>query len=540
MRITRNALIKAIITVGMIVFFLLRSRSAGYFAFGVIETLIVLALTGLCVRKHPVIAWIVNGILTLLLLAQYATLYFGNSFVSPIMLSNLRSVRSLSGQAVQIIAAVIAVAAVSVLPVRSRHGFTLKKPLAVLVSIVLIAAEAAGMLLFSPGCSPLYALAETSAIMIHSASLTRDDVNRTEEQIAAELEKFHRDGVEDHVAKPLTISEKPNIVLIFTEGLSQSIIDDPRSLMPNLQAFAQESLSFVNYYNHTAATYRGLIGQLYSGHQFRNNDTNQLVSLQGILSDRGYRTVFLNAEPKNKDFTEYLASFGFDELVSTGKNYRTSDKKMYSTLFDQLHASADDGQPLFVSLYTYGTHVSFDSPDETYGDGANAELNKFYNLDVQFGKFLKKFLNDPVSDNTILIFTTDHATYADAAYQESFGDIHPRTLLFCDPIPLMIWYKGVEPMQLDASGRNSLDLAPTVLDFLDISAPNFFLGNTLFAPAPAADSLEYYHVIYPDGTISKTMNGVEVVRPPETERTQVMNTLRSYFLGTKPSEHPID
>ena len=30
-------------------------------------------------------------------------------------------------------------------------------------------------------------------------------------------------------------------------------------------------------------------------------------------------------------------------------------------------------------------------------------------------------------------------------------------------------------------GRNSINLTPTILDYLDISSPNYFLGNSLFA-----------------------------------------------------------
>lgn len=40
--------------------------------------------------------------------------------------------------------------------------------------------------------------------------------------------------------------------------------------------YEDRSFNFINYYNHTAATYRGLIGQLYSGHQYNNNDENTL------------------------------------------------------------------------------------------------------------------------------------------------------------------------------------------------------------------------------------------------------------------------
>ena len=56
--------------------------------------------------------------------------------------------------------------------------------------------------------------------------------------------------------------------------MSQHIIDDERNITPNIKELQSKSLSFSNYYNHTFATYRGIIGQLYSGYQLDNSDQN--------------------------------------------------------------------------------------------------------------------------------------------------------------------------------------------------------------------------------------------------------------------------
>ena len=77
---------------------------------------------------------------------------------------------------------------------------------------------------------------------------------------------FYKDTIGNYVSSPLQ-KKNPDVVLIFTEGLSQNIIDDERNIMPNVRMYEDKSLNFTNYYNHTAATYEGLIGQLYSGHQ---------------------------------------------------------------------------------------------------------------------------------------------------------------------------------------------------------------------------------------------------------------------------------
>ena len=111
---------------------------------------------------------------------------------------------------------------------------------------------------------------------------------------------FYKDTIGNYVSSPLQ-KKNPDVVLIFTEGLSQNIIDDERNIMPNVRMYEDKSLNFTNYYNHTAATYRGLIGQLYSGHQYNNNDENTLISLQKIMHDNGYQTTLINTEPNNQD-----------------------------------------------------------------------------------------------------------------------------------------------------------------------------------------------------------------------------------------------
>jgi membrane-anchored protein YejM (alkaline phosphatase superfamily) len=118
--------------------------------------------------------------------------------------------------------------------------------------------------------------------------------------------EFYKESIEDEISKPSGLPEKPNVILIFTEGLSKSVVEDERNITPNLQKFSKRALSFENYYNHTFATYRGLIGQLYSGYQLNNSDSNNLIALQDIFSAKGYNTAFINTEPDNEEFTTYL------------------------------------------------------------------------------------------------------------------------------------------------------------------------------------------------------------------------------------------
>ena len=101
-------------------------------------------------------------------------------------------------------------------------------------------------------------------------------------------------------------------------------------------------------------------------------------------------------------------------------------------------------------------------------------------MDYQFGKFIEEFNNSSLADNTILVFTTDHATFVDDEYRSSFPK-NSRVQGDLDKVPLFIYYKGVIPEVVDVEGRNSINLTPTILDYLDYSAGNYFLGESLFS-----------------------------------------------------------
>jgi phosphoglycerol transferase MdoB-like AlkP superfamily enzyme len=135
-----------------------------------------------------------------------------------------------------------------------------------------------------------------------------------------------------------------------------------------------------------------------------------------------------------------------------------------------------------MGTYTFQTHNGWNSSTNQYGNGSNAVLNKFHNFDVAFGTFLKKFMSSDLKNNTILIYTTDHASYASPDYAKTMDDTRSE---FVSTIPLMIYYPGVKAKTIDAKGRNTLGLAPTIMDLMGVNkAKNYFLGTSLYTNNP--------------------------------------------------------
>ena len=495
-----------------------------YVLFGAAEMVLVFLLSELLIKRNATAAYLLNSILLLLLNIQFGILLFSGAFLQPIMLSNVLSVRMLEGKLVRFCLTALLVLGFSFIPIyavswsrSSIRGF-LSSALAVELVMTMV---------FGSIFSPFYGIADTIGKEIGSA---RD--RRRIGQMSRDEERFLKSGILQYRAKPDTIGDRPNIILIFTEGLSQEIISDSRNIMPNVRDFQRETLSFEHYYNHTFATYRGIIGSLFSGYQYLNLDSNRLISFQGILKDRGYHTCFINTEPDNAAFTGYLEHLGFDEVIDhvTGEcDYRLkNDKEAYELLTAYLTRNMGNEQPWLTCIYTVGTHMTFDSEDEQYGDGSDRFLNRFYNLDCQFGSFLSWFKESGLYDSTILVFTTDHATFADEDYVAVFDRLNEREIAL-GRIPLLIYYPGVEAETLDAMGRNSLDLVPTLCDLLDIDCENYFLGSTLFCNVGEANnSYETVFLADTDGSIRNTING-SIDSLDEQQKEILLWNIKSYF-----------
>lgn len=363
---------------------------------------------------------------------------------------------------------------------------------------------------------------------------------------------------------------QPNVIVVFAEGLSARFLQTyggkHPGLMPNVDRFALQSMVVDNYFSHTAATFRGIQGQLVSGYP-RNggtehggwtaageDNTAQLTSINyqtipDILLERGYRTAFLSSSPEGNSFNTMLRSLGFETVYTvetlpqllggrtTPLNSGTkdaADSAIFAGLkgFLEQQAQSGNAQPFFVGTYNVGTHAFLDSDSAgiTYGAGNNPALNRMHNFDAQLGMFLDYFQKSSFSENTLLIITTDHATYPEPAVVEALQDKDYRAY-FVDRIPLIIYYKRLQlPTTFYAGYRTSVDFAPTLLHLLSLQeVDNAFMGYSIFEQppkyhAPVAAIGNDFYFITPQGI----MRASEMERADERYRAYE-NYVKMYY-----------
>ena len=446
---------------------------------GLVELTLILLASGYLVSINKILGYLINCILLLIIGIEIIVYRFAGNYVSLIMVTNLESIQGISGKTILYLLYIIPFILALCIPTPKIEGRFYKSFSKCGLVCVLLLTE---FIIWNSGenASPI----ENSILLFRNIYARQARYNKIAQSGNSDFEMldsmFYKDTIGNYISFPLQ-KKNPDVVLIFTEGLSQNIIDDERNIMPNVRMYEDKSLNFTNYYNHTAATYRGLIGQLYSGHQYNNNDENTLISLQKIMRDNGYQTTLINTEPNNQDFTNYLKTFDFDRIVtSNNTNTWLRDDEAYELLENEVKECYENSKPDFIVIYTFGTHATFDESNVKYGDGKNGLLNRFANADYYFGEFMRNFENNEKYNDLVVVFTTDHCTYEDEDFIRTFEPSYTREDYFCDQIPLLIWNNKIEAQEINAEGRNSLCFAPTLLDFLDIDGDNYFLGDSLF------------------------------------------------------------
>ncbi len=320
---------------------------------------------------------------------------------------------------------------------------------------------------------------------------------------------------------PLAIGDakrtlQPNIIVFFTEGLSTNLTNvyesDLTEITPHLLDFSKSSMRVDNYYGHTYATYRGLLGQLcsiypyYSGYGGWHHYYDKIVKppyncLNRVLISEGYHTIFLDTHIHDKAYVdEMMGHIGFDEIITGDqlssrylnnekplRDDSVSDMQFYRSFVQYLRSK--EGRldtPFFIGIYTLGTHAFRDMADdgEAFGDGSNRVLNRIYSLDKAFGVFWDYFRNSLLATNTIVIFTSDHAPYMEKPYLKALKKIGTTTPQpsFLDTIPLIIYDPTRElPESYDAKIKTSIDFAPSLLHYLGVSnRKNSFIGESIF------------------------------------------------------------
>ena len=350
--------------------------------------------------------------------------------------------------------------------------------------------------------------------------------------------------------------EYTRVILIATESLSAKYMRRFNPLIP-----AEAGRGYDTLFEHypattlqtvTLSTLYGLT-VLFSSHPYAelSFENGYPISLVKEVKKAGFETVFLRGA--HEDYmheNELFHQAGFD--IVRGWNFFEQDPayQTYLTwwglldrkLFDYAADYLDQhrGEKTFLTLLTVDTHVPLgraDYLDQSYEEIAATFYDKptmpraFARAALDMEHFLKTLQEKNLLDEkTLIVLTGDHPSFSNTPTNALFKPFQP----VFDRVPLaIITAPAVQQPLVSSTLASQLDVAPTVLDLLNLPQPKGFFGHSLFDTRAARSVFDikedYMRVITEQGQYIFPLHSTRV------QDRQILDLTRTFWVEETPS-----
>ncbi len=285
-------------------------------------------------------------------------------------------------------------------------------------------------------------------------------------------------------------TEQPNVLWIYGEDLSPdlSCYGTPAVETPNIDRLASEGTRYTKAFvtcpvcsPSRSALITGTYQTHFDAHNHRSNRDKPLPADMKLITD-----CFREA--------------GYFTCNSPGPPYSRPGKTDFNFQREQPFDGIDweeraEGQPFYAQINIPDTHRIFKPDPENPVPPEDVALPPYYPdhpltrkdwalylesiqiLDRKVGQILKRLDDEGLTENTLVVFMSDHGRAHIRCKQFLYdGGIH---------IPLIVRYPGaVAAGAVDERLVSGVDFAPTTLSFAGIDRPDFMQG-TVFLGAEA-------------------------------------------------------
>jgi arylsulfatase A-like enzyme len=333
------------------------------------------------------------------------------------------------------------------------------------------------------------------------------------------------------------IANPPNILLLGSDGVNaghMSVYGYERDSTPNIRQLAETSLVADNAFTNSANSSGSIISMLtsklptqtrviYPPDILRGPDAYQ--HLPGILHSKGYRTIEISVPHYIDAYTLNLQN-GFDQVNQksidmegiayfsqklpalqnvayfssvlverladrlrhifylrrmtnpyqevTGEETSISDRERIDLV---LRYFKESDQPLFIHVHLMGTHGGkFYPRQQVFSAGQEQDdpwMDDFYDdaildYDAYAGEVIERLTEWGLLDHTIVVIDSDHG-------QQYVTD---------GRIPLIFHFPYGEYARRIHANVQMIDVAPTLLDYLGVSVPDWMDGQSLLTGEP--------------------------------------------------------
>jgi phosphoglycerol transferase MdoB-like AlkP superfamily enzyme len=284
------------------------------------------------------------------------------------------------------------------------------------------------------------------------------------------------------------------------EGVPLKLLQEVsnKGFLPNIDKLMHKSYYFEYYYPTASDSTKGIFSLItsmypYPGYKKMTNVSNDLYcqSLPKILEQNGYNTAIISSGSFAWDHTRSFFNKHFNHKIDqttilNKKSYHhfswgLDDKFLVDQLDDIL--SSNRG-PHFIILIPTNSHHPYLTPNKKFklypeNDSLNELKNSICYQDHILGKVNKVLEAHALADNTFTIVTSDHSV----RFSYDRKDHHEKPKISPgeeqSTIPLIISHPKIQKKIYSSTIGSHLDIAPTVLSLLGLSANDDFQGINL-------------------------------------------------------------
>jgi phosphoglycerol transferase MdoB-like AlkP superfamily enzyme len=215
----------------------------------------------------------------------------------------------------------------------------------------------------------------------------------------------------------------------------------------------------------------------------RRPDNDGLFTLGSVLRSKGYITQFLYGGYSSFDnMGSYFRQNGYDvidrsalkkEEIHYANIWGVADEDMFSYSLKKFDENYRQQKPFFSQIMTVSNHRPYTYPENRIDISPKKQIRdgavKY--TDYAIGRFLKEASAKPWFANTIFVIVADHCAYAAGKSTLPVSGYH---------IPLWIYCPSMIRPQVITKLTSQIDLAPTILGFLNMSYRSKFFGQDIF------------------------------------------------------------
>lgn len=280
-----------------------------------------------------------------------------------------------------------------------------------------------------------------------------------------------------------------NVVLITVESLSAEYLasfGNQQNITPYMDEWFKQGVLFTNFYATGTRTIRGLESLTLSipptpGQAIvKRPDNGNLFSFGRVLQQKGYDTAFLYGGRGYFDnMNAFYSGNGYrivdqtdftPEEITFTNAWGVSDDIIFNRTLKEADRDYQQHKPFFFQIMTTSNHRPFSYPEGKIDLPSGSREGAVKYTDFAIHQFIEQAKTKPWFDNTVFVMVADHCAGSARKTELPVDKYH---------IPLFIYSPKHVPALKNDIVSSQIDVAPTVLGFLNLSYESQFYGHDI-------------------------------------------------------------